>query len=436
MAGSKHDRSGGSGGGGGGGGGEVSPLATQLQQAWLHTQMPKTQKRSLISAPSHQSKSSPDQSAFKSLSSIFPELATLPQEKKPMIFSVFQEGEQPKPQDLEARKDSFSSCPSLFANITESVANSTSSPPPPSLPDRSLSASHVVQSSSSNSSEGGGALASFLTTHRFSGSNSHASFAADTKSPDCTESTHSGEGGEVAGSPFNFAADPDPVDSSVTSEGEVVNTLYSYLNNLMDDEPEHYKCMLVEATAFQAMAKELGDLIGDDSSSAWSDSRTSEKDQDVHSWLEEIMSGPFPAEVPEGIKDSSKSFTNDEVESLDLGNSDPWYNGTDVHRHPEAAGPLSMHPSLDSESLSGGSEDALKHSHVPNRLDSHDSKSTISQQISIGHQISPVDLNQLLLRYKYSLPLSSLPSGLPLQTKWGMWLIILMSLQVVLIPLL
>jgi hypothetical protein len=435
MAGSKHDRSGGS-GGGGGGGGEVSPLATQLQQAWLHTQMPKTQKRSLISAPSRQSKSSSDQSAFKSLSSIFPELAALPQEKKPMIFSVFQEGEQPKPEDLEAKKDSFSSCPSLFANITESVANSTSSTPPPSLPHRSLSASHVVQSSSSNSSERGPALASFLTTHSFSGTSSHASFAADTNSPDCTESTHSGEGGEVAGSLFNLAAELDPVDSSVTSEVEDVNTFYSYLNNLMDDEPEHHKCMLMEATAFQAMAKELGDLIGDDSSLAWSDSRTSEKDQDLDSWLEEIMRGPFPAEVPEGIKDSSKSFTNDEAESLDLGNSDPWYNGTDVHRHPEAAGPLRMHPSLDSESLSGGSEDALKHSHVPNRLDSHDSKSTISQQISIGHQISPVDLNQLLLRYKYSLPLFSLPSGLPLQTKWGMWLIILMSLQVVLIPLL
>jgi hypothetical protein len=434
MSGSKHDRSGGSGGGGGGGGGEGSPLATQLQQAWLHTQMPKTQKRSLISAPSRQSKSSPDQSAFKSLSSIFPELAALPQEKKPMIFSVFQEGEQPKPKDLEATKDSFSSCPSLFANITETVANSISSTPPPSLPHRSLSASHVVQSSSSNSSERGGALASFLTTHSFSGSSSHASFAADANSPDWTESTHSGEGGEVAGSLFNLAGDLDPVDSSVTSEGEDVNTFYSYLNNLMDDEPEHHKCMFVEATAFQAMAKELGDLIGDDSSPAWSDSRTSEKDHDVDSWLEEIMRGPFPAEVPEGIKDSSKSFTNDEVESLDLGNSDPWYNGTDVHLHPEAA--LSMHPSLDSESLCGGSEDALKHSRVPNRLDSHDSKSTISQQISIRHQISPVDLSQLLLRYKYSLPLFSLPSGLPLQTKWGMWLIILMSLQVVLIPLL
>jgi hypothetical protein len=435
MSGSKHDRSGGSGGGGGGGGGgEVSPLATQLQQAWLHTQMPKTQKRSLISAPSRQSKSSPDQSAFKSLSSIFPELAALPQEKKPMIFSVFQEGEQPKPKDLEATKDSFSSCPSLFANITETVANSISSTPPPSLPHRSLSASHVVQSSSSNSSERGGALASFLTTHSFSGSSSHASFAADANSPDWTESTHSGEGGEVAGSLFNLAGDLNPVDSSVTSEGEDVNTFYSYLNNLMDDEPEHHKCMFVEATAFQAMAKELGDLIGDDSSPAWSDSRTSEKDHDVDSWLEEIMRGPFPAEVPEGIKDSSKSFTNDEVESLDLGNSDPWYNGTDVHLHPEAA--LSMHPSLDSESLCGGSEDALKHSRVPNRLDSHDSKSTISQQISIRHQISPVDLSQLLLRYKYSLPLFSLPSGLPLQKKWGMWLIILMSLQVVLIPLL
>jgi hypothetical protein len=397
MAGSKHGRSGGS------GGGEVSPLAAQLQQAWLQTQMPKTQKRSLISAPS-QGKTSPEvqsphspqvpseeQSAFKSLSSIFPELAALPQEKKPMIFSVFQEGEGPKPRSLSLLAyDSLNSCPSFFDGMLSGAAKkkATSSP---SLHHRSLSASPaMLQRSNSFENLAAAAAAPVLS---MSGHSSLASLA-DAYSPDYITSTPS-EG--EAGSPIDLQ-DLDTADAAVGVEGRNI-PFYNYLNSLLDEEPEHNKCMFVECSAYQAMAKELGDLIGDDSS-LQSDTKSSDK-EDLDRWLDEITGGPLPDEVPpDGLEHSYESFTSDKgcdlFQNFAVGNGGSWAN--EVEMLPEAAGVQSTGPNLDSGCPSSLDDDALHDSNMVNGGNGYVSKPTVSQQISNGHHIPPVDLNYLLLR--------------------------------------
>jgi hypothetical protein len=398
MAGSKHGRSGGS------GGGEVSPLAAQLQQAWLKTQMPKTQKRSLISAPSQgktgpevQSPHSPpvpfeEQSAFKSLSSIFPELAALPQEKKPMIFSVFQEGEGPKSRSLSLLPDdSSNSCPSPFDGMLSGAAKkkTTSSP---SLQHRSLSASPaMLQSSNSFENLAAAAAAPVLSTSRHSSLPS----LADDYSPDYTTGSTPSEG--EAGSPIDLQG-LDTVDAAVGVEGKNI-PFYHYLNSLLDEEPEHNKCMFVECSAYQAMAKELGDLIGDDSS-VQSDTKSSDK-EDLDRWLDEITGGPLPDEVPpDGLEHSYESFTGDKgcdlFQNLTVGNGGSWAN--EVEMLPEAAGVQSIGPNLDSVCPSSLDDDALHHSNMANGGNGYVSKPTVSQQISNGHHIPPVDLNYLLLR--------------------------------------
>jgi hypothetical protein len=157
MAGMKHARSGGS-------RGEVSPLAAQLQQAWLHTQMPKAKKRPVSSSQLTNSciprlqLQEQQQSALESLSSIFPELAArLTQKKKPMLFSVFQEGEDPNPKEVEVgfNDDALRSiCPFLFPHDRlQSVVSGTQcvTTPPSPLPHRPpLSATtRVVHNSNS-----------------------------------------------------------------------------------------------------------------------------------------------------------------------------------------------------------------------------------------------------------------------------------------------
>ncbi len=439
MAGSKHDRSGAS-------GGEVSPLAAQLQQAWMHTQMPKTAKRSSIAAPSslqQQSKSTPDhhhhesysprssssspsvasdqaQSALKSLSSIFPELAALTQqEKKPMISSVFEDGEYPDP--TSTGKDLSGACPAtLFLQYEENTTTPVSQPDP-----RSFSASVPGALHGSNSLEqylaaATGSAAFLRTSQSFSAGNNNnrsfyttpaASSLSDAYSSDqYRASTLSPSEAETSGSSSSssginsFAADVDPADP---------NTFYSYLNDLMDDEPEENKCMFVQASAFQAMAKELGDLIGDHDSptTPYSDhSRSSEKDPEVERWLEDVLSGPLPAEVPEqGLKDET-------MQIIDSGNNNngSWtaaaaYNNgltgevyvPGDHGGGAGASPrLSMidrYKQLDSVSRSEVSEDVDDVLHMP-KMSSHVPKPIMSQQLSNGHHGPPVDLSNLLLR--------------------------------------
>jgi hypothetical protein len=65
---------------------------------------------------------------------------------------------------------------------------------------------------------------------------------------------------------------------------------------------------------------------------------------------------------------------------------------------PEAAGVQSIGPNLDSVCPSSLDDDALHHSNMANGGNGYVSKPTISQQMSNGHHIAPVDLNYLLLR--------------------------------------
>ncbi len=380
----------------------MSPLAAQLQQAWLQTQMPKTQKRPLISAPS-QGKTSPEvqsphsppvpleeQSAFKSLSSIFPELAALPQEKKPMIFSVFQEGEGPKPRSLSLlANDSLNSCPSLFDGTLSSAAKKKTTFSP-SLQHRSLSASPAMLQNSNSFENWAAAAAPVLS---MSGHSSLASLA-DAYSPDYTTGSTPSEG--EAGSPIDLQ-DLDTVDAAVGVEGRSI-PFYHYLNSLLDEEPEHNKCMFVECSAYQAMAKELGDLIGDDS--LQSDTKSSDK-EDLDRWFDEITGGHLPDEVPQdGLEHIYESFTSDNgcdlIPNFAVGNGGSWAN--EVEMLPEAAGVQSIGPNLDSVCPSSLDDDALHHSNMANGGNGYVSKPTISQQMSNGHHIAPVDLNYLLLR--------------------------------------
>lgn len=335
MAGSKHGRSGDS-----GGSGDVSPLASQLQQAWLQTQMPKAPKRSFTSSVINDQSSRPSRmsggaepakpsalSALKSLSSLFPELANVQEEKKAMIFSVFEEGEQPVPLDPLLKEKKAHCLSTMFGESTiqkkvpqlkSQTQRSLSASVIPQSSDssefsdfgqRSLSASVVYQSSDSSEFSDFGHLS---TSYSFSGSSQQTT-------PETPEeefsypSFYNGPSGT-----------PSYLDTEAAAEVEVQQEkapMFSYISEmLMDEKVEEKKCMFVEISAYQAMAKELGDLISDDTEvsydsnppsndslsapyGALSTDNTSPEyhvEDDVNlvdSWIDEILSGPIPGEL-------------------------------------------------------------------------------------------------------------------------------------------
>jgi hypothetical protein len=261
----------------------------------------------------------------------------------------------------------------------------------PSLQHRSLSASPAMLQSS-NPFENLAAAAAPVVS--MSGHSSLASLA-DAYSPDYTTGSTPSEG--EAGSPIDLQ-ELDTVDAAVGGERRNI-PFYNYLNSLLDEEPEHNKCMFVQCSAYQAMAKELGDLIGD-GSSLQSDTKSSDK-EDLDRWFDEITGGPLPDEVPaDGLEHSYESFTSDKgcdlFQDFAVGNGGSWAN--EVEMLSEAAGVQSIGPNLDSGSPSSLHDDALHHSNMANGGNGYVSKPTVSQQISNGHHIPPVDLNYLLLR--------------------------------------
>ncbi|KAH8953861.1 hypothetical protein BDL97_08G049500 [Sphagnum fallax] len=359
MAGIKNVKSGGS-------GGEVSPLAAQLQQAWLHTQMPKAKKRSASSSQLTNSlpvlqQQDQQQSALESLSSIFPELAsTLPQKKKPRLFSFFQEGEALKPKEKKVCFKDYSlrsSSPSLFPHDTlQSVANRTYSVTPPSpLPHRpTLCASTPV--------------------------------------------VHNSDSVE------HLAAKPVPA-SQVFSEN---CTPRSSPSNLVDLDGVEFFMTEGESSVYEAMVQELGDLIAGDDASQF-DSETLEKDLYSDDWLNDILGGPVVADISDGLKDGSRSSfaddeTGDPLLDLDLGNSGLLASQIEM-TPPEAAAAEDLswstsQSTFNSESLTAISEDALHHSHIPDGGGNsrHFSKPTEFLWVTNGNPVLPDNLHHLLLR--------------------------------------
>lgn len=403
MAGSKHERSGGS-----EGTGEVSPLTAQLQQAWLQTQMPKLQKRTFMSgssAPRQPSRLSPssgpiaEQSALKSLSSIFPELANIPEEKKPMISSVFKDGEDPGPlpAELIRKKD----CLGIMFDDYSMLEKEAKHKGPQTK--RSISASHVQRSSGSLDFSDSGHLSS---SHSFSGSTQRAE--SHTPSEDSFYPTRNGSQ-DTSDAPKEFQ-ELDP-ESAAKVEGET-RPLFSYLSDmLMDENVEDRKCMFVEMSAYQAMAKELGDLIGDDSPpcpSVIQDSFPEFQDGDdagfVDNWINEILNGPPPAELRDGhYSGDGNGFAdkngNDYGElspqtDSDFCSSTAWEDGRDADS--EGAEGRQW---VEETSPSGPSENALDVRSNEKGYANNAVLKSIVPAIANGVHVSSVDLTNLLIRF-------------------------------------
>ena len=318
MAGYKHSRSGGS-----EGSEQVSPLASQLQQAWLQTQMPKLQKRTFTSASSVSSQqqqqqqpplhlSSPSsssyssvrpslkQSALKSLSAIFPEIGDMPEEAvQPVISSVFEDGEEPTPIPTEIRQRNSRCLDYLFENFS---LNEKLTPSSKKHTNRSIS-EPLIRPSSTGSLEF------------------------------CSNSS-SGISQEVLVGDPTAAENPD-LDSTAEKVSEENKPFLSYLSDiLMEESVDESKCMFMEISSYQAMAKELGDLIGHDSSSpsppppltfptGLSNSplllSPSEEcnNSSAEEWFETLLNGPLPVELANipgtaiGGDQSAKKFTKD-----------------------------------------------------------------------------------------------------------------------------
>lgn len=435
MAGSKHGRSGGS---GGSGGGEVSPLAAQLQQAWLQTQMPKAQKRSFVSAAINQSQpsrlsnssagaelSAPQQktsalSALKSLSSLFPELANVQEEKKAMISSVFEEHEHPVPLPAAVREKKAQCLGMMFGDntIKESRAQAYHTK-------RSLSASVIQQPSSSSDFSEIGPLSS---SHSFSGS-IHQRTAPGTPGEELTyPSFYSGP-----------LATPPYYDNETAVEVEVQQEktpLFSYITEmLMDEKLEEKKCMFVEMSAYQAMAKELGDLISYDSPSVSyddsppvaydsfpttadnspsmpeSENHTNpethvEEDAGLDTWIDEILSGPLPAELRDspgsktelgyGYKHEQSPEEFCTHTDSRLCGSTSWKDGKDTDAECQ-----SSHLHMDSSPMFA----AVDSAHGMGRSLHGDFKPVAPSSSSNGEHQPPVDLTNLLIRSHFCMHL-------------------------------
>ena len=421
MAGSKHERSRGT-----GGSGEVSPLAAQLQQAWLQTQMPKVQKRSFTSVAKQQpSRLSPtfpvaEQSALKSLSSIFPELASMPEEKKPIISSVFKDGEEQHP--IPAWQKHKSECLSYLIEgnlpaLSRTLRNLKESKVPTL---RSLSASLVEHSSESSSFSVSGPLS---TSYSFSGtgtthSHPEPDMEAFSPLPNVFENTRSIT--SFADFEPESAADVDPEAAAEIAEEK--SPFFSYLSNiLMDENMEERKCMFVEMSAYQAMAKELGDLISDDSPPSPPFSPEA-PEEDNESWIEGVLSGPLPAEADKQFLGTGDGYAYEEASVIDIlsphidsdsGNNNTLANGRDAESDfvPDSRSTWS-----DSGVLpTSNSDEALFENAVTQYVEI---KPVVPPQSRNGVHIPPVDLTNLLMRYGIRVLLFGM---VPIPTRGILW---------------
>ena len=409
MAGSKHGRSGGS----GGSGGEASPLETQLQQAWLQTQMPKAPKRSFVSVSTnfssnsnsnhhhhHRHHQSPPSlgaesqkpsafSALKSLSSLFPELANVPEERKAMISSVFEENEHPVPIPAFIREKKVRALKTLFVDSNFVSAREAKT-------QRSLSASVAQQSSGSlDLSE----ICPLSSSFSFSGS----------------RTTPGTPGEELTYPSFDSSAPYDDIETVTEVEvQQEKKPLFSYITEmLMDEKLEEKKCMFVEMTAYQAMAKELGDLISGDSppvsydlsfpgSSSYdsfpnpgdspsvpeSEFHGEEDHAGVDSWIDEILGGPPPAELRDSPGSKTKLGNHCEPEGVCTHTDSQFCDSPWKDVDSETAECQSSHSYLDSRPFDSA--------HGVGR--NVDLKPVVPSSSSNGEHQAPVDLINLLIR--------------------------------------
>lgn len=413
MAGSKR-----SGESSGGGAGEVSPLTAQLQQAWLKTQMPKAQKRSFIpvantqNQPSRMAPSSALEndrpsglstpSARSALSSLFPELANVQEEKKAMISSVFEDGTDTAPRAEQLRRKKTNECLGyLFGEIEYPKIAKPKAVDAPF--ERSYSDS-VIQGSSTDSFCMSGP---FSTSHSFS------------------ESSHQ---------------NVDVAEYETATEVQQEKTpMFEYITDiLMDENVEEKKCMFQEMSALQAMAKDLGDLISFDlpsesvaefSSSDFqsnldlqspSDFQSpsefqsnveflSEEDSGgVDSWINEILDGPPPAELRD-ISDAKAELGYKSAQCLEepvcshadsgLGCTTSWTEGKDADGECQSAYAAYCESSL-SPMTSADSPNGNENENGNGSSSHFESKAValIANGNGVPVSVPSVDLTNLLLR--------------------------------------
>lgn len=449
MAGSKHERS----GGGSGGSGEVSPLAAQLQQAWLQTQMPKAQKRSFISGSNTQNQpsrmnpssqaggmSEPSRpsalSALKSLSSLFPELANVQEEKKAMISSVFEDGEHPAPISLTVHQKKVECMGMMFGEdtvehaVAETRALKAKGFAVQAAPERSFSGSVIEQSGGSSDFSASGLLSA---SHSFSGS-SHRNV------PDSPDVQH------VFSSlcSSSYSSQP-PISQSdyetETAVEEEKTPLFHYLTDiLMDENTEEKRCMFVEMSAYQAMAKELGDLISYDvppmaaAENLNPEFQAENSNSEFHfedsggvdSWIDEILSGPLPEELRDS-KNAKAELGYKHAQSPEelcshvdsgLGCTTAWTDGKDTESEVAEcqnayAYPDSRLSPVDSGNFASALHFTLGLSPAESGLSSEafengsghsirtDSKPVTPSSNGNGAHILPVGLTNLLLRFVF-----------------------------------
>ena len=219
---------------------------------------------------------------------------------QPVISSVFEDGEEPTPIPTEIRQRNSRCLDYLFENFSLNDKLTTSSK---KHTNRSISEPLIGPSS--------------------------------TGSLEFCSNSSSGISQEVLVGDPTAAENPD-LDSTAEKVSEENKPFLSYLSDiLMEESVDESKCMFMEISSYQAMAKELGDLIGHDSSSpsppppsltfptGLSNSplllSPSEEcnNSSAEEWFETLLNGPLPVELANipgtaiGGDQSAKKFTED-----------------------------------------------------------------------------------------------------------------------------
>jgi hypothetical protein len=346
-----------------------------------------------------------------------------------MISSVFKDGEQPAPLTLTGHQKKVECLGMMFGEdtvehaVAETRALKAKAFALQSAPERSFSSSLVEQSGGSSEFSPSG----LSTSYSFSGS-SHQNVPDSLDLPDVFSFIYSG----------GYSRQPSTSQSDYENETAVEEEktpLFSYLTDiLMDENVEEKKCMFVEMSAYQAMAKELGDLISYDlpqvpvAENSNPEFQCEEDGGGVDSWIDEILSGPLPEELRDstdakaelGYKHAQSPGEPCSHVASGLGCSTAWTDGKhkesevtecqSAYAYPDSSlSPMesgnsaadALHYTLSlSPAESGLCPDALLY---PEALANGyiTSKPVDPSSTGNGAHIPPVDLTNLLLRFVF-----------------------------------